>query len=144
MKLSHFQRMGLAVLLENNKKQPTCLQMQFGLDSTQPKRLPAERKRKHRQNTKKRRPACLTDLNKTPIFFNTNRTSTPSGCRPSRILSLQHIVRMPLASTCFLPACCLPLAVCACAAIVVDARDVAYGKPLLSACVVPLRAFGGV
>ena len=43
--------MGLAVLLENNKEQPTCLQMQFGLDSTQPKRLPAERKRKHRQNT---------------------------------------------------------------------------------------------
>ena len=33
--------MGLAVLLENNKEQPTCLQMQFGLDSTQPKRLPA-------------------------------------------------------------------------------------------------------
>ena len=33
--------MGLAVLLENNKEQPTCLQIRFELKSTQPKRLPA-------------------------------------------------------------------------------------------------------
>ena len=33
--------MGLAVLSENNKEQPTCLQIRFELKSTQPKRLPA-------------------------------------------------------------------------------------------------------
>ena len=33
--------MGLVVLSENNKEQPTCLQIRFELKSTQPKRLPA-------------------------------------------------------------------------------------------------------